>query len=32
MAENKPLFGEELSKAIKRNVKEWRIRMGYLKE
>ena len=32
MAENKRLFGEELSEALRRNVKEWRIKKGYLKE
>jgi len=30
--ENKPLSGQKLSDALKKNVREWRIRMGYLKE
>ena len=32
MAENKRLTGVELSEALRRNVKEWRIRKGYLKK
>jgi len=32
MEENKQLTGQKLNEALRRNVKEWRIRMGYLKE
>jgi len=33
MAEDKKrLFGEELGKALRRNVREWRIKKGYIKE
>ena len=32
MAENKQLTGQKLNEALLRNIKEWRIRKGYLKE
>jgi len=32
MVEKKRLFGKELNEALRRNVKEWRIRKGYIKE